>query len=59
MRPAQRVLEALNRDYRNFSLFVNNHPWSRRFAEIGWDLTWVVLDVELRRLTILLATDAD
>jgi hypothetical protein len=56
---ADAVLNDFNRDYRNFDLSVCRKPWCRRFCDIAWDHTWIISDRELRRLTILMASDTD
>src|SRR5690606_33781328 len=52
------VLRDLNRDYRNFDLFVCRQPWCPRFDHI-FDHTWIIFDRELRRLIVLMASDSD
>jgi hypothetical protein len=56
---ADNVFRDLNRDYRNFGLWVNSKPWMKEFHDIAWDHTWIILDREARRLTILMASDTD
>ncbi|MGV3532630.1 MAG: hypothetical protein ACO1QR_09705 [Chthoniobacteraceae bacterium] len=52
------VLKDLNRNYRNFDLFVCDAAWCPRFDGII-DHTLIVFDHELRRLVVLMASDTD
>ncbi|MFN7560671.1 MAG: hypothetical protein ACK5TH_02740 [Prosthecobacter sp.] len=56
---ADKVFREVNRDYRNFGLWVNRKPWMKEFYDVAWDHTWIILDREARRLTILMASDTD
>lgn len=59
LKVAGNVFREINRDYRNFGLWVNCEPWMKEFYDIAWDHTWIILDRDARRLTIMMASDTD
>lgn len=56
---AERAFAALNRGHANFELFVCRAAWCSRFCGIAWDHTWIALDHQARRITVMMGSDTD
>ena len=59
LKAGENVFRELNRDYRNFGLWVTTCPWMRELWGIVGIHTWIFLDREERSLVIFMASDSD
>jgi hypothetical protein len=45
--------------YENALFFHSNTPWAEFFMDVAWDHTWILTQLEERRVHVILATDTD
>ena len=53
------VDEMIGRRYENALFFHSNSPWAAFFMDVAWDHTWIITQIEERKIHVILATDTD
>ncbi|NUR05951.1 MAG: hypothetical protein HOQ45_02945 [Nocardioidaceae bacterium] len=45
--------------YEDYRAFWSPEPWSSFFDDVAWDVTWILVNVRLREVTIFCSMDSD